>query len=326
MIYSTKIINFIQNELENNTSLFVETPFHDSNPGLRKGKLLFDLTHEETKELELVKNELIYFANNYCRVQTYTGIDQVKLRDYQEAYLKFKEDHKFIVALASRQVGKTMTQSIYCLYNILRGKNILLIANKRDSCVEILDKIKLIYKNLPFYMKPGINIWNQASIKFDNGASINIGFSSRSLPIRDYDLIYIDEAAHIPTNLWRDIYGSVLTLIEKNDGQLIIQSSPNGCNHFYDIYDKSTKGLNKYNHFKIHWTEVPGRDDEWKEKEIVNLGSEEIFDQEYDLKFINLSNENREANQTIKTLTGRIDILEKLVAALLNDKNNNETT
>ena len=43
---------------------------------------------------------------------------------------------------------------------------------------------------------------------------------------------------------------------------------------------------NEYANFRVDWWEVPGRDEEWKRKEISQLGSEELFNQEYGNQFL----------------------------------------
>jgi hypothetical protein len=48
----------------------------------------------------------------------------------------------------------------------------MIVANKGDTATEIVDKIKSIYSLIPFFLKPGIKVWNQKSLTFDNGCRI----------------------------------------------------------------------------------------------------------------------------------------------------------
>jgi len=59
-------------------------------------------------------------------------------------------------------------------------------------------------------------------------------------------------------------------------------------NLFYKLYKGSSamEGTNAYTGIRVDWWEVPGRDEEWKKREIANLGSIELFEQEYGNKFI----------------------------------------
>lgn len=284
MIYSTKIIDFIKNDLNYDISLFNETPFYQNDPETKKGNLLFDLTDEELKNIALAKGDVLDFAKNFCYANTLhkPGGHQIVLRDYQENYLREISKYRYFVCMASRQVGKTLLEAIYSLYSILHGKTIVIFTNRRDSGIEVLDKLKTLYKNLPFYMKPGVLSWNQTSIKFDNGARIISKGSSKGPALGfTIDISIIDEAAHIPHNTFMDIYNAVLGTA----GQVIINSTPNGYNKFYEIYTQALDKNNLFHSFRIDWWQVPGRDEEWKNKEIQNLGSQEFFDREYGLSF-----------------------------------------
>ena len=60
-------------------------------------------------------------------------------------------------------------------------------------------------------------------------------------------------------------------------------------NKFYEIYKSAIEGQNEFNPIRVDWWQVPGRDEEWKKKEIANLGSEEDFNQEYGNQFLSSS-------------------------------------
>jgi hypothetical protein len=69
----------------------------------------------------------------------------------------------------------------------------------------------------------------------------------------------------------------------------IITSTPNGQNKFHDIYIGGLEGNNEFKAIRVDWWQVPGRDEAWKQKEIGNLGSEELFNQEYGNQFLSSS-------------------------------------
>ena len=54
----------------------------------------------------------------------------------------------------------------------------------------------------------------------------------------------------------------------------------------YNIDGRDDDDLNGFHAEKVLWTEIPGRDEEWKKKEIAKLGSFESFAQEYDCEFL----------------------------------------
>ena len=62
-------------------------------------------------------------------------------------------------------------------------------------------------------------------------------------------------------------------------------STPHGINRFYKMW---TDAINKKNTFKpceVHWSEVPGRDEKWKEETIKNT-SEAQFQTEFECEFL----------------------------------------
>ena len=65
----------------------------------------------------------------------------------------------------------SVTTAIYCLWVILFNidKNALVLGNKRKTAVEILDKAKKIFTELPYFLRPGIYKWNEGEIVLDNG-------------------------------------------------------------------------------------------------------------------------------------------------------------
>ena len=68
----------------------------------------------------------------------------------------------------------TISSAIFMLHSILfnNDKNVMIVANKGDTAIEIMDKLKSIYTLLPFFLKPGVKVWNQKSLTFDNGCRI----------------------------------------------------------------------------------------------------------------------------------------------------------
>ena len=63
-------------------------------------------------------------------------------------------------------------------------------------------------------------------------------------------------------------------------------------NLFHQLYEKALKGENDFAIQNVIWSDVPGRDEEWKKNTIKNdcFGNVEIFEQEYECKFLGASN------------------------------------
>ena len=67
--------------------------------------------------------------------------------------------------------------------------------------------------------------------------------------------------------------------------KMIIVSTPYGMNQFYKLWVDAQKKRNDYIPIEVHWSEVPGRDDEWKEMTIRNTSPEQ-FQQEFECEFL----------------------------------------
>jgi hypothetical protein len=266
------------------------TPFYEGNSNLRKGNIVFNYTPHEIREIKKCATDIVYFANTYCTVMTDHGLQTIKLRGYQEEMLRQFQKERFNCCLASRQIGKTICSSIfiawYSLFNF--DKNSLVLSNKGATTREIIDKGKTILEHLPFFLKPGVIKWDVFNSKFDNGCRIIGQTTTKKAAIGfTIHLLFMDEFAHIPQNFVETFYENVYpTVSASSNSKVIITSTPNGFNKFYDIYSSAEKGLNEYSPFRVDWWDVPGRDEAWMRQEVANLGSEEAFNRQYGNQFI----------------------------------------
>jgi hypothetical protein len=218
------------------------------------------------------------------------GIQQITLRPYQEDMLEGFQDNRFVVMLASRQIGKTVTSSIFIAWYLCFhfDRNVMIVANKMATTTEIVDKVKTIIKNLPFFIKPGCTSAGATGMRFDNGCRLYSQATTKTAAIGfTIHLLYADEFAHIHPNFLQQFYRSIYpTLSSSKISRIIISSTPNGMNLFYELYTGALEGKNSYHPIRVDWWQVPGRDEKWKAQEIANLGSEELFNQEYGNQFL----------------------------------------
>ena len=271
----------------------VDNPFHENDPELRRGNIIFEYTEEELEEIKRCASDVIYFANKYCMVMTDDGIRQILLRDYQTQILKQYQKHRKNVFVSPRQSGKTITSSIFLLWYLLFNyqKNAMIMANIGDTAAELMDKIKIILRGLPFFLKPGILVYNVMTMKFDNECRVMAKTTTKTSSIGfTIHLLYMDEFAHINPNFIDSFFRSVYPTISSSQiARVIITSTPNGLNKFWEIYKGALDQENDFNPIRVEWWQVPGRDEEWKKKEIASLGSVEDFNQEYGCQFLSSS-------------------------------------
>jgi hypothetical protein len=293
LVWSTKTVNDLIVALDKGYRPQVSMPFYEGKQFLRKGNIVFEYTDEEIQEIAKCANDIVYFAEKYAVVMTDNGIQKVKLREYQKQLLRDFQNNRFNIVLASRQMGKTVTASIFNAWYLTFNydKTTLLLANKSESTKEIIDKAKVVIENLPFFMKPGIIKYDVMNVRSDNGcrlvgqsttAKSGIGFTIHNL--------YLDEFAHVHPTIVDSFYENVYpTLSASKISRINITSTPNGFNKFYEIYADAEKGNNEYKATRIDWWQHPDRDDAWYQRELGNLGSEDAFNRQYGNEFTSSS-------------------------------------
>ena len=293
IIWSTKAINDLQVALDKGYRPQVSMPFYEGKQHLKRGNIVFEYTDAEITEIAKCAHDIVYFAEKYAVVMTDEGIQKVKLREYQKDMLRNFQHNRFNIVLASRQMGKTVTATIFNAWFICFNvdKNTILLANKGETTKEIIDKAKVVIEHLPFFMKPGIIKYDVMNVRCDNGcrlvgqsttAKAGIGFTIHNL--------YLDEFAHIHPNIVDVFYENVYpTLSSSKISRINITSTPNGFNKFYEIWAAAIDGTNAYTPLRIDWFQHPDRDDAWYKRELGNLGSEEAFNRQYGNEFISSS-------------------------------------
>ena len=287
-----QLINDINNGVKDVRKLGM-SPFKDNDISLRRENLPFEYTPEEIEELAKCKSSLLYFAMNYCVITTPGGRKILKdaggLRDFQEQILKAYKDNPLNILMASRQTGKTVTSAIFMLWFLLfhPEKTALCVADNFTTTKELIDKFRIALEGLPFYMKPGIDTINQSNIKFDSNSRLVGRTTTKKSGIGlTVNLLYIDEFAHINDANLDDFYRAIFpTVTADPNGRIIITSTPNGKNKFWEIWKDAVNGESSYYPIRVDWWQIPGRDEDWKKQKIADLGSIEDFNQEYGLQF-----------------------------------------
>jgi hypothetical protein len=299
----------------------VDNPFHDNDPDLKRANILWEYTNDEILEMKKCAEDVIYFAT-YCQVMTDEGLNYIRLRDYQCSVLKEYQNNRFNIFLAPRQVGKSITSSIILVWYLLfnHDKNAMILANIGDTAEELMDKIKSIIKGLPFFLKPGMLVNNVMSMRFDNGCRVLAKTTTKTSGIGfTIHFLYMDEFAHINPNFIESFFRSTYPTVSSSKvSRIIITSTPNGMNKFYEIYQGALSGENSFNPVRVDWWQVPGRDEAWRQKEIGNLGSEELFNQEYGNQFLSSSSLLLGSNELKKIKSNEAEYVWKEIDSLHN--------
>ena len=270
MVFTTKLVDESTEKINDGIVIKrYQNPWLKSEVGLRRAGVTFRMTPEEQQEYVRCALDVHYFVEKYCKVKREDGsVGNIFLRDYQKEILDNFVNSRFNILMASRQVGKTISSAIFMLHKILfdNDKNIMIVANKGDTAVEIVDKIKSIYSLLPFFLKPGIKTWNQKSLTFENGCRIKTSARTKTPAIGfTIDVLYLDEFAHIPSNIIEPYYTAAFpTTAAVQNSKIIITSTPNGMNLFHKLLTDAERPegdplKNNYKPMRVYWYQVPGR-------------------------------------------------------------------
>ena len=242
---------------------------------------------------DIIKEEYIkcarsasYFMKKYCVIQHPTrGKIPFHLYPYQEGALQDFQENDRTIILKSRQLGISTLIAGYALWMILfqNDKNVLVVAIDQNTSKNLVTKVRVMFDNLPSWLKLKAVESNKLSMRLSNGSQIkavsSTGTSGRSEAL---SLVIIDEAAFVDgaEELWASLQQTLST-----GGQGILLSTPNGTgNFFHKMWAKAEAGENKFKTLRLPWTVHPERDQAWRNRQEAELGAR-LAAQECDCDF-----------------------------------------
>jgi hypothetical protein len=274
------------------------TKGYNNNPNLPREDFKHAFTQKEMDEFIKCADDPVYFAVTYMKIiNVDRGLIPFEMWDFQKEMLLNFHNNRFSICKLPRQVGKTTTSVAYLLHYILFNEsvNVAVLANKSAMAREILGRLQLAFEYLPRFLQQGVKEWNKGSIELANGSRIMADSTSgSSIRGRSFNIVFLDEFAFVPENIAEAFFMSTYPTISSGKStKVIIVSTPNGLNLFYKMWFKATSDdpdlKSEYVPIEIHWSMVPGRDEDWKRQTIANT-SEDQFRQEFECEFIGSAN------------------------------------
>jgi len=260
------------------------------NPNLKKVNTPQEFTKKQILEYQKCAKDPIYFMETYIRIVSLDdGLVPFKMYDFQRHIVRTIHDNRFTICKLPRQSGKSTTTVSYLLHYALfnPNSNIAILANKSSTARDILGRVQLAYENLPKWMQQGVINWNKGNIELEN-KSVIVAAATSSSAIRggSYNIIFLDEFAFVPANIAEQFFSAVYPTISSGQKtKMIIVSTPYGMNQFYKLWTDAENNRNDYVPIEVHWSEVPGRDEAWKDATIRNTSPEQ-FQQEFECEFL----------------------------------------
>ena len=268
----------------------MENKTYLGNPNLKAANQKVRFTKKQVEEFLRCQENPVYFIANYIQIVTLDhGLQPFKLYNFQKEMVDTFHNNRFSICKLPRQTGKSTTIIAYLLHYAIFNPNvnIAILANKAAIARDLLGRLQLAYENLPKFIQQGVINWNKGSLELENGSRI-LAAATSSSAVRggSYNIIFLDEFAYVPTNIAEQFFSSVYpTISSGKSSKVMIVSTPHGMNMFYKLWNDAIHERNSYKPIEVHWSEVPGRDEKWKEETIKNT-SEAQFRTEFDCEFL----------------------------------------
>ena len=261
-------------------------------------------TLEEIKHLEACMDPVngpLYFAKNFVKIQHPTrGSIPFEPYEYQERLLEAYHNHKDVIAMLPRQMGKTTCACAYLLWYTMfvPEAQVLIAAHKYEGAQDIMNRYRFGYENLPDFIRAGVYSYNRNTIEYDNGSRIQATTTTENTGRgKSLSLIYCDEFAFVQPPEKAKEFWTALSPTLSTGGKCIITSTPNSdedqfaliwteANRKFDEHGNETEvGTNGFYSYFAHWKENPLRDDAWAAVERAKIGDER-FRREFECEFL----------------------------------------
>lgn len=255
-------------------------------------------TPQQVLELRKCAQDPLYFMRTYMKVlHPVRGAIPFDLYPYQERAVKgFLENRKTIVK-CGRQMGKTTIIAAYILwFACFNFEKYVLVASKdNDAAMDVMDRVRFGYEELPHWLKPGCQYFNKHEIVFDNNSSIKSSATTENTGRgRSVSLLMLDELAFVKPEIQVGMWASLAPTLSTG-GSCIVSSTPNGDQDLFanlwrsaNTYAGEQPGDNGFFPISVKWdedSEYTGRDESYKEEKIAELGEEKWL-QEYECAFL----------------------------------------
>lgn len=167
-----------------------------------------------------------------------------------------------------------------------KNKYILVASKDNDAALDVMDRIRFSYEELPEWIKPGCIYFNKHELAFDNKSTIKSSATTENTGRgRSISLLMLDELAFVKREFQEGMWASLAPTLSTG-GKCIISSTPNGDQElFAELWRGSECGDNNFARVHAPWDAHPDRDETFKYKMIGNIG-ELKWKQEYECEFV----------------------------------------
>jgi hypothetical protein len=220
---------------------------------------------EQLKEYARIMKDTPYALRTY--LQTYDNTQKkyvpMDLFPDQLQLIQDYEDYNENITKKYRQAGVTTVTAAWLSKKLQLAKpenpeRVLIIANKKDTAVEMANKIRNFLDQWPDWLNVGFSPDKNSESRFrlNNGCEVKAVATSADA-LRGYTptVLVFDEAAYIEAgeDFWAASMASLST-----GGKIILVSTPNGYDPiYYGVYDQALRGINDFHITDLRWFKDP---------------------------------------------------------------------
>jgi len=220
---------------------------------------------EQLKEYARILKDSPYALKTY--LQTYDNTQKkfvpLDLFPDQIQLIKDYEQYNENITRKYRQAGVTTVTAAWVSKRLQTASpdnpdRVLIIANKRDTAIEMANKIRAFLDQWPDWINVGFSPDKNSESRFrlNNGCEVKAVATSADA-LRGYTptILIFDEAAYIEAgdDFWAASIASLST-----GGQIILISTPNGYDPiYYGVYDQALRKLNDFHITDLRWFKDP---------------------------------------------------------------------
>ncbi len=250
------------------------------------------------KDIKKINRNFSKWSETFVKIVDNEG-KQVPFKLNKQQMQLYKNMEKFNLCGKGRQLGITSFACCYALYLccVNPNTNTAILADCRENTHIIFDeKLKKLYYSIPDAYKKMMNFEirrdNKQELLFSNGSRVSVKTASHKELFRGSTMQFIHCSEFAFWNEYaqtKGLLGLQQALAKNKNSKLLIESTSNGLNEFYNLYKESKKPNSAWKFFFFPWfmdTELYKYEyelaEEWWRNQSVNKGQRFSYDVDCD--------------------------------------------
>jgi hypothetical protein len=265
-----------------------------------------------------LRNDLIYFCENSLFIRPKSGpLEAFRLNAAQKRLHAIIEDQKAktgkvrVIVLKARQLGVSTYVAARLYHKTISspGLRTIIVGHERAASRNLFDIVRRFHDHMPEDQRPSIGTSNAQELifdKLDSGYLVSVATTEGAGRSATAQCLHASETAFWP-DLPVQMAALLQTVPDRNDTEIIVESTAFGYNDFFQLWRKAEAGSSEFLPVFLPWfidpeyrrpvdnSFVPDADERalmelhgldagqiaWRRSKISQLGSADYFAQEY---------------------------------------------